>query len=115
MHRSAFSVLLTLCLLPGCASTAATPAPLTMARALGTLQCETSGPTASALAQALRDAGVTVQAVGCAHDGRMRPAVCGAPDGRLAVVEIDPAQRPLAEALGWKPLSTWAGAQRQPC
>lgn len=86
-----------------------------MARSLGTLQCETSGPTATALAQSLRDAGVRVQAVACAHDGRMRPAVCGAPDGRLAVADIAAAQRSLAEALGWKPLSAWPAAQREPC
>ncbi len=63
MHRLACSTLLTLCLLPGCASTAAPEGPLAMARPLGTLQCEARETTATALAQTLRDAGVAVQAV----------------------------------------------------
>lgn len=115
MRRHLLAALLPLGLLPGCASTAAPGETLVMARPLGTLQCEPDGPTAASLASALREAGVTVRAVGCGHDGRMRPAVCGAPDGRLAVAEIPAGQQARAAALGWQPLSTWPEAQRQPC
>lgn len=112
MPRHVAALLLSVGLMAGCTTAAA---PLAMARALGTIQCETGGPTAESLAQALRDAGIPVAAVGCGHDGRMRPAVCGAPDGRLAIVEIPADRRTQAEALGWRPLSDLPDASRQPC
>lgn len=90
-------------------------APLAVARSLGTRQCESAGATPQALAQALRDAGLEVRAVACGHDGRMRPAVCGAPDGRLAIVDIPGDQAARAQALGWVPLADLRDAQRQPC
>lgn len=114
--------LLPLVLAAGCASAAdgspaaAAAGPLvTVVRPLGTRQCEAGGATSEALAQTLRDAGVTVSALACGHDGRMRPAVCGAPDGRLAVADIPQAQQARAEALGWQAMSTLPGAQRQAC
>lgn len=92
-----------------------TAAPLWMAQPLGTRQCEDGGRTPQALAQALREAGVAVQALACGHDGRMRPAVCGAPDGRLALVQVPEDQAARAQALGWVPLAGLRDAQRQPC
>lgn len=118
MRPALMSALLTLSVLPGCAATApsATPAPLLpMARPLGTLQCQPGGPTPEALAAALREAGVPVTQVACGHDGRMRPAVCGAPDGRLAIVDIPAEHQARAEALGWRPLAAMPDASRQPC
>jgi len=123
MLRITLTTLLAAALLPACAGPAAEPAraaapaavSVAMALPLGTRQCESGGPTAESLAAALRNAGVGVTAVGCGHDGRMRPAVCGAGDGRLAVVDVPAAQQPQAEALGWKPLSAMPDARRQPC
>jgi hypothetical protein len=90
-------------------------APVWIAQSLGSRQCEDGGRTPQAMAQALRDAGIGVLAVACGHDGRMRPAVCGGPDGRLALVEIAGEQRERAQALGWVPLAGLPEAQRQPC
>lgn len=99
-------------LLAGCAIEA--PA-MVVAQSLGSRQCEGDGRSAAALAQALRAAGVEVRAEGCGHDGRLRPAVCGAPDGRLAVLDIAPGGAERAAALGWRPLAAWPEARRQPC
>lgn len=123
MLRNTLTALLTVALLPACAGPAADPsrvaapsgASVAMAKPLGTRQCEPGGPTAESLAGALRNAGISVTAVGCGHDGRMRPAVCGAGDGRLAVVDVPAAQQAQAESLGWKPLSALPDASRQPC
>lgn len=115
MHRTALPALLTLALLPACAGTSPVEGMLTMARPLGTLQCQPGGPTAESLAAALRDAGVPVAAVACGHDGRMRPAVCGAPDGRLAIVDIPERHQAQAESQGWRPLAAMPDARRQPC
>lgn len=112
MPRHVAALLLSIGLMAGCTTTAA---PLAIAKPLGTRQCETGGPTAESLAQALRDAGISVTAVGCGHDGRMRPAACGTPDGRLAIVEIPADRRAQAEALGWRALSDMPDASRQPC
>lgn len=110
-HLAALPAMIPL-VLGGCASAAA---PVAMARPLGTRQCERGGPTAESLAQALRDAGLTVGTVACGHDGRMRPQVCGAPDGRLAIVEVPADQQARAEALGWRPLSALPDAVRAAC
>jgi hypothetical protein len=121
-HAIARALVLTLAALgTACAGVAAPPAPtlpgptLPVAAALGSRQCEGGGTAPAAWAQRLREAGVTVSAVGCGHDGRMRPAVCGAPDGQLMVLEIDSTQLPAARALGFRPLSEWPGATRRPC
>jgi hypothetical protein len=90
-------------------------APVAIAQSLGSRQCEGGGSTPQALAQTLRAAGLTVLSESCAHDGRMRPAVCGAPDGRLAVFEVPGEQLARAQALGFVALSTLPDARPQPC
>jgi D-arabinose 1-dehydrogenase-like Zn-dependent alcohol dehydrogenase len=102
-------------------STVAAPAPesvstpMAVAHSLGSRQCEAGGTTPQALAERLREAGVSVATWGCGHDGRMRPAVCGAGNGQIAVLEIDPAQLAQARQLGFTPLVDWPDARRQPC
>jgi hypothetical protein len=101
-----------------CATPATTAAPVWIAQSVGTRQCEEaplnqrSGQVALA---ALRDAGLVVSASACGTDGRMRPAVCGAGDGRLVLAEIPSDQLARAQALGWVPLALMRDAQRQPC
>jgi hypothetical protein len=89
--------------------------PVALFKPLGTRQCEVGGATPEALAKGLQDAGVQVMALACGHDGRMRPAVCGAPDGRLVIVDVPAAQQAKAEGLGWRPLAQLTDARRQPC
>lgn len=88
-----------------------------VARGLGTQQCGEQGARAAAelLAAPLRAAGIQVQALRCGHDGRMRPQMCGAPDGRLVVVDVPVHQREAARTLGFAPLSQWPDARSLPC
>ena len=104
---------LTLLVLAGACGTVA--ASVTLFKPLGTRQGEAGGPTPDSLAQALREGGVTVQLMSCGHDGRMRPAVCGAADGRLVIVDVPADQQARAESLGWRPLSGLPDAVRRPC
>lgn len=92
------------------------PAWLTVARPLGTQQCGDRGTaTAELLAASLRTAGVQAQALRCGHDGRMRPQMCGAPDGRLVIADVPAAQQEAAHAQGFLPLSKWPDARSEPC
>ena len=128
-HALLAAVLLACAAAGGCAAPAASsptasaaPAtvkpPVTVARALGTQQCgdQPHAATAELLLKALRGAGVDAQALRCGHDGRMRPQVCGAPDGRLAVVDVPAAQVDAAKAQGFEPLlARWPDARSEPC
>jgi hypothetical protein len=58
---------------------------------------------------------VPVLAVGCGTDGRMRPMVCGAADGRIAIIEIPAEHLAAADRLGFKPLTALPAARRLPC
>jgi sugar phosphate isomerase/epimerase len=108
---------LALLALGACASepAASTETNLRVARPLGSVQCSASGVPVSALARELADRGVKVLGTACATDGRMYAAMCGAPDGRLGVLEIRAADAEAAAALGFKPLEQWRGAATVPC
>ena len=112
-------LLLSSTVLAGC--TAAAPARVAVLesaavyQSLGSRQCEGGGRSLSALAVSLEQAGVTVFDRACGTDGRMRAAVCGGPDGWLAVFDIAPAGVDAARALGFAPLSDLPGAHRAPC
>lgn len=97
------------------AACAAEPAPVAVAISLGTRQCDSGGLQPAALALRLSDAGVRVLSQACGVDGRMRPSVCGAGDGRIAIFEIPAAQLATAQGLGYARLDTWPDAQREPC
>jgi hypothetical protein len=97
------------------AACAAEPPPLSVAISLGTRQCAAGGQQPEDLARRLRESGVQVLAQTCGSDGRMRPAMCGAADGRLAIFEIPAAQWAAAQALGYVRLDSMPDAQREPC
>lgn len=84
-------------------------------KSVGAVQCGDPGSPAPELALQLVESGVSVSDAFCGHDGMMRIAQCGAPDGAIAVFSI--AQRDLAEAqrIGFSPLSELPSAQLKPC
>lgn len=88
---------------------------VSVAKSLGSVQCAGGGQSLAALEGQLRDVGVGVVAGTCGHDGIVRPAVCGASDGRIAIVDIDADQLPAASSLGFVPLDNLPFAQRAPC
>ena len=103
----------TACATPPPATPAATP--VAVVKSLGHRQCEDGGATPASLGQALRAGGVQVLVEACAHDGRMRPAVCGAPDGVMAWFEIPADQLAQAQALGYVTAASLPDLRRQPC
>jgi hypothetical protein len=105
-------------LLAACAAqpAAAPAAPaVSVAKSLGGRQCEAGGTSLAALAAQLAQAGVTVRRQACGDDGRMRAAVCGAPDGRIAIFTIPAAQQALATQAQFVPLAALPDAREQPC
>lgn len=71
----------------------------------GSRQCEPdSGMSAVALQAELAAQGITVLGQRTGHDGRIYPAVCGAPTGRTQVFTIPAELVPAAEALGYRPV-----------
>jgi hypothetical protein len=100
--------------LMACTTVAAPPA-VSVYKILGTRQCDSGGTTAQALADTLRGSGVTLLALTCGSDGRMRPAVCGAADGRIAIVDLAQDQQAAAMAQGWALLTTLPDARRMAC
>lgn len=121
MNALPFAALLTTAVLAVACSTVAAPvaspmaSTVAVAHVLGSRQCEGGGTKPQALAERLREAGVPVSALTCGHDGRMRPSVCGAADGQMAVLDIDASQLDQARQLGFAPLADWPDARRQPC
>ncbi len=99
----------------GSACATSPAAPVVVVKSLGQRQCEGGGTPAATLAQALQAAGVQVLAQACAHDGRMRPAVCGASDGVMGWFQIPGDQLAKAQGLGFVAITSLPDARRQDC
>jgi hypothetical protein len=84
-------------------------------KSLGSLQCTGGGTTLSAFEGQLMAAGIQVLAAMCGNDGMVRAAVCGAPDGAIAIFEVPASQQSSAEMLSFAPLSTAPAAVITPC
>lgn len=98
----------------GCACTAAPAAPaIKVFKSRGSVQCGADGQSPELMQKELRQAGITVQRLACGSDGRMRIAMCNAPDGRLNIFEIPATSQTAAEALGYAVLPP--EAREQPC
>ncbi len=109
------AALLTLAVVPAAACASAPPKPVSVYLTLGSRQCQDGGRTLAEVQKVLSDAGVKVLAAGCGNDGMAYPAVCGAPDGRIAIVDVPESQLEAALKLGFSPLSQRPRAQRMAC
>lgn len=81
----------------------------------GSVQCSGGGTTVGALQQQLVALGIEVLAARCGLDGVARPAVCGAPDGRIAMFDVYGAQVAVALTIGFALLSTLPDATVTAC
>ena len=109
------AALLTLAVVPAAACASAPPKPVSVYLTLGSRQCQDGGRTLAEVQKVLSDAGVQVLAAGCGNDGMAYPAVCGAPDGRIAIVDVPESQLEAARKLGFSLLSERPRAQRMAC
>jgi hypothetical protein len=101
--------------LVGCSGLRAQPEVVAVWKSLGSRQCSGGSTSVESLASQLRQAGVAVHAAACGHDGRMRPAVCGQPDGRIGLFDIAAADLDRATALGFRPRAGLPDATALPC
>lgn len=86
-----------------------------VAQRLGGVQCDFTPEDLRPIVERATSAGIQVQAQSCGGDGMMYAAVCGAPDGRLAILTIPANQLAQAQRLGFTPLSTMPDAQTDSC
>lgn len=84
-------------------------------KSMGSLQGSGGGVSLPALQAQLAAANVQVRSAACGTDGLATATVCGAPDGRIGIFEIAPAQAGAAAAAGFSPLSTLPSAKTLPC
>lgn len=82
---------------------------------VGSKQCSGGGAPLATMMRQLSDAGIPVMNVSCGVDGRMYPAVCGAADGRIGILEVPEAKVSAAAALGYAPLSSLPEASKTVC
>lgn len=82
---------------------------------VGSKQCSGGGVPLATMMRQLSDAGVAVMNVSCGTDGRMYPAMCDAPDGRIGILEVPEGKLTAAAASGFAPLSNLPEASRIVC
>lgn len=82
---------------------------------VGSKQCSGGGTPLATMMRQLSDAGISAMNVNCGTDGRMYPAMCGAPDGRIGILEVPEAKISAAGALGFAPLSSLPEAGKTVC
>ena len=103
--------------LASCVSASPTPSQTTVRvfKSTGSVQCAEGGTDLSTFARQLEQAGLKVLSSACGSDGRMRAAMCGAADGRVAIFELSSADAQASSQLGFAPLSKLPDAQVVPC
>ena len=76
---------------------------------LGTLQCQDNDNAELRLIQLstlLTEAEIKIASAAISHDGRSRPAVCGAADGKIGLFKIPSKQLQRAQQLGYSLLES---------
>lgn len=103
--------------LSGCAGWGAVaPLPgVSVYKYFGSKQCSGGGVTLATMMRQLSDAGVPVMNVSCGTDGRMYPAMCDAPDGRIGILEVPEGKVSAAVRLGFAPTSNLPEASKTIC
>jgi|EndMetStandDraft_4_1072995.scaffolds.fasta_scaffold25546_7 hypothetical protein len=91
------------------------PSVVAVYTSFGSVQCSGGGTTLTELQRELLALGIQVLAARCGLDGLARFAVCGEPDGRIAMFDVDEAQVVVLLALGFALLSTLPNATATPC
>jgi hypothetical protein len=84
----------------------------------GSVQCSPSQTTQARLdaeVSALRAAGVSVTASGCANDGLIGPALCGVGNGDLFSVTVSPDSVSVTQQMGYAPASLFSDARPKAC
>lgn len=82
---------------------------------VGSKQCEGGGIPVEKMMRQLSEGGIPAMNVQCGTDGRVYPAMCGAPDGRIGILEVPEGKVSAAAALGFAPLSSLPGASKTVC
>lgn len=103
--------------LTSCVNATTTPSQTTVRvfKSVGSVQCAEGGIELSTFARQLEAAGLKVVSSACGSDGRMRAAMCGVPDGRVAILELSSADAQSSATLGFTPLSKLPDAKVVPC
>lgn len=117
-HHFAECVIFALALVASaCATTnhAETHATVRVFKYTGSVQCAGGGIDLPAMTRQLTDAGLKVLSSACGTDGLMRPAVCGASDGRTGIFELSGNDAKAASKMGFMPLSELPEARVVPC
>ncbi|WP_140984810.1 hypothetical protein [Asticcacaulis tiandongensis] len=84
-----------------------------VSKSTGSKQCEDGGKSLDALRGELAQAGVRVTDASCGSDGRMYPAACGYPDGRIVIFSIAAKDTARAKVQGYSLLAE--DATKIPC
>jgi hypothetical protein len=82
---------------------------------IGSTQCMNDGTPLAEWVHQLTANGVEVRASSCGYTGNMYASVCGASDGRIAIVEVPSSQASTASTIGFFPLSKLPEATKAPC
>lgn len=90
-------------------------ATVSLYKSLGSAQCTGGGITISQLQLQLAALGIQALAASCGFDGNVYLPVCGAPDGRIGIVELSARDAQLAASIGFAALSTLPAPVRQAC
>lgn len=104
-----------LLILSACADLARVAPGVAVYKYVGSKQCSGGGVPLATMMRQVSEAGVPVQNVSCGTDGRMYPTMCGAPDGRIGILEIPEHKVSAAAALGFAPLSNLPEASKTVC
>jgi len=83
---------------------------------LGSLQCGGGSIfPPDVMKKQLVSSGVQVRSYSCGLDGLIHPYMCGIPDGRINIFEIEQNNLSQSQSLGFKDLSTLPNATETQC